>query len=471
MRRRSSTTSSATQTYTARRGRTVSVSTVFHPTLSPSRHRRTRHPVDLLSLPNEILFKIIITAARPAIPTNKFAYRLVDSDDDEEDDLDVPRLEYRTLRNIALACRRLNDFASTIMYSAVSVRDVRTARLFARTVVGAAHEGGISLSPVSPTVTTASSPWSSRPRPVQEGKNAYRLALEYPFWDKRQQQRHSSEFLQASMGAILGFGPSAPSFPSPVLSSLRTLLIDARILEYHMSESPSPSPTWAIANEVSPRPSELVLSTYLRASSLPFGSAPLAPLATRLTHLIIASSPPRWCLPSTTTKLLGALHSLTHLALPRKANANEDNDLEFIDDIRALVQERQRPYGSLECLVLVVEPYSGFLPLGTSSDSSSDVDKESSIYECFASTHIWRGMTGLAREVNTQIAYSRGRPTVCVIPGSEGAWHRALSKHRQIDGVFDSNVFSNDSRGRDLWSWAQEYECTRWLSESAPCSS
>ena len=130
MRPRSSTTASATQTYTVRRGRAASISTVLNPTLSP--HRRTRPPLNLLTLPNEILHRIIITAAQIQTLPNKSTHKLsaVDIEDDEEaTESSTPRLNYRTLHDISLSCRRLNDFASAIIYSAVSVHDARTARL------------------------------------------------------------------------------------------------------------------------------------------------------------------------------------------------------------------------------------------------------------------------------------------------------------------------------------------------------
>ena len=161
--------------------------------------------------------------------------------------------------------------------------------------------------------------------------------------------------------------------------------------------------------------------------------------------------------------LLGGLPSLTHIALPRKANANEDNDVEFINDLRTVAEERACPFGSLQSMVLVVEPYTGMQMTVPREDQSAEDD-----FEPHHSTHIWKRMSEFAGEVNSEASYGKGKPMVCVVPGSGGAWQRALSKNRQIGGMFDSNVYSSAPRGQSLWSWARDYECRRRWKEMIP---
>ena len=345
MRGRSATVTRMSAT-TSTRTRSVS----FSAALALVLYRHSDGP-SLQTLPTEILLEIILTAAavnsyqRVKTATSSTAHRLGSSADDDASDwhLRAPRLDYRTLRALALTSRQLAGLAHSIMYRNIALDQLKHTSLFARTILDCAHRDitlASTVSPVSP-VSPTSMAFSYIPT-LFAGKFTNRLAVEYPFSDSPRvpRNRHAEvERFHAATGALLGFGDSAPSVPSPVLADLRTLLIDSCVLEHHLKTHANLSSV--CAPTVSPSPSELVLHSYIqwRDATLP-SLSPLAPLGARLTHLTIACPSAKWTLPSTTLSALGGVPSLTHLALVRRAHANEDNDAEFVRDVAGILSEQ-----------------------------------------------------------------------------------------------------------------------------------
>ncbi|KAL5504778.1 hypothetical protein ACEPAH_7441 [Sanghuangporus vaninii] len=459
-----STTVSRTGTVTmSTRTRSISFSTL----LALSLYKHADSP-SLQTLPTEILLEIILIAtavnvSKSAPMISTASRRLGSYADDIISDwhLRGSRLDYRTLRALALTSRRLAGLAHFIMYRNIALDELKDISLFARTVLDCAHRDitlASTVSPVSPVSPTSMS-FSYIPT-LFAGKFTNRLALEYPFFDSPRvpKNRHAEiERFHAATGVLLGFGNSAPSVPSPVVADLQTLLIDTRILEHHLNTHTAPSSTLP---KVSPSPSELILHSYIPWGGVkPPYLSPLASLGVQLTHLTIACPSARWTLPSTTLNVVGGVPSLTHLALVRRAHANEDNDAEFVRDVAGILSER---VDSLIRLVLVVLPDSGFTTWKyTHQPELADDYEEEHEHEHFfnpelraleaylSTTSIWSQFSTLAQS----------SPAVCLVPGMTDAWTRALRKSRKPGAIFESNIFHD--RGRDLWSWARTFESRR----------
>ncbi|EJD08384.1 uncharacterized protein FOMMEDRAFT_16772 [Fomitiporia mediterranea MF3/22] len=463
----------------------------------------------LESLPTEILLEIIrIAATLPASrDSNKFggststgsAHRLVDDDSSNNSDLvlvknlnTLPRLDRRTLRTLALTSRILSGLAHTILYAHVSLTSTKLATLYARTVIDCAHRD-ITLvsttSPVSPTSPTCSA-FNDIPA-LFAGKFTNRLSIEYPFHDyspramKTRNTIAEVERFHAASGALLGIGQSAPSVQSPVLASLRTLVIDSCILEHHLrqhatlssssSSSSSPSTSSFAFPFVSPTPSELILHSYISWNpSSPSSFSPLAPLSAHLTHLIVAAPPQKWTLPSTTLSALGGAPNLTYLALVRRANANEDNDEDFVLDVERILSERA---GQLKNLVLVIVPDSGFsawkdsqAPVSESDEDEAMEDEEGfddsirTLSAYLSRTHIWCRLSSLISQVT---ATTGTKVNVSLIPGTSSAWTRALHLSSKEGAIFSSNIFHSagdagaNHSDKDLWRWSRRFETWR----------
>ncbi|THV05154.1 hypothetical protein K435DRAFT_816704 [Dendrothele bispora CBS 962.96] len=76
--------------------------------------------------------------------------------------------------------------------------------------------------------------------------------------------------------------------------------------------------------------------------------------ASSITHLRICETSSGWVAPREMLDMFGTLPQLTHLELPRRIHANEDNDATFLEDIRAIL--RTRPF--MKMLAVSVFPQS-----------------------------------------------------------------------------------------------------------------
>ncbi|TFK51004.1 hypothetical protein OE88DRAFT_1660196 [Heliocybe sulcata] len=118
-----------------------------------------------------------------------------------------------------------------------------------------------------------------------------------------------------------------------------------------------------------PAPFELTLMSYIDMTPksslsfyLPVGVVPepVKPVETdpamfsAVTHLRFCEPASVYATPSAAISTLcpALLGTLTHLQLARKARANEQNDIEFMEDVRALLEERK----NLRCMVVTVFP-------------------------------------------------------------------------------------------------------------------
>ncbi|KZT21535.1 hypothetical protein NEOLEDRAFT_1139429 [Neolentinus lepideus HHB14362 ss-1] len=120
-----------------------------------------------------------------------------------------------------------------------------------------------------------------------------------------------------------------------------------------------------------PAPFELTLLSYINTTPknslsfyLPVGVTPepIKPVKTNdamfsaLTHLRFCEPASFYASPSAAISALSPtlLGTLTHLQVARRGRANEQNDVEFTNDVRALLKERK----NFECLVVTVFPSS-----------------------------------------------------------------------------------------------------------------
>ncbi|KAH8105617.1 hypothetical protein DFH11DRAFT_1642916 [Phellopilus nigrolimitatus] len=478
MRRRSSTV-----TKTRARSVSVSVSTA----LALCRPWVPNKAASLESLPTELLFHIVLLAAAPHTPTGRrLGSGAADSDTDESKIESAapppPPLDRHTLRALALTSRALAAVAHAVLYRAVSLHELAPAERFARTVLAGAHRGltlaaASSSSPVA--LTFPSFPPGPLPAPAL-GKSTTRLVLAAPpapspphaasagTSPARLRAAHErAQRFGAAAGALLALGPHAPSAPSPVLAALRTLVVQADVLAHlaRAAHAHAHAPPHVV-----PAPSELILDTCLPAPAAPdapsTADAPLAPLAARLTHLVLARPPQKWARPSASLAALAGAPALTHLALARRAHANEDNDAEFARDVAAIVSSPARA-GTLTCVVLVVQADAAYPAWrdahpGAGGDPAEDGDArdpETRALEAYLSTtHIWARLAALARDVAPPAA-------VCVVPGRGDAWPRALRNAARPGPRFDSAVFLEGQSG-DLWEWARTYELGRRAREA-----
>ncbi|KAH8108993.1 hypothetical protein DFH11DRAFT_1630100 [Phellopilus nigrolimitatus] len=489
MRRRSS-------TVTKTRARSVSVSTA----LALCRPCFPNKAASLESLPTELLFHIVLlAAAAPPNPTGPHARRLgsaprapaADSDSADESKAESdsasssaappPPLDRHTLRALALTSRALAAVAHAVLYRAVSLHELAPAERFARTVLAGAHRGltlaaASSSSPVA--LTFPFFPPGPLPAPAL-GKSTTRLVLSAPpapphnaasagTSPARLRAAHErAQRFGAAAGALLALGPAAPSAPSPVLAALRTLVVQAHVLAHlaRAAHAHAHAPPHVV-----PAPSELILDTCLPAPAAPdapsTADAPLAPLAARLTHLVLARPPQKWARPSASLAALAGAPALTHLALARRAHANEDNDAEFARDVAAVLSSPARA-GTLTCVVLVVQADAAYAAWrdahpdagGDPAEDGDARDEETRALEAYlAPTHIWARLAALARDVAPPAA-------VCVVPGRGDAWPRALRNAARPGPRFDSAVFLEGQSG-DLWEWARTYELGRRAREA-----
>jgi len=107
---------------------------------------------------------------------------------------------------------------------------------------------------------------------------------------------------------------------------------------------------------------ELVLASYDevdymgRCTSLQYipeihsTNSPLVPSS--LTHLRVCEPSIAWCPPSSMLESLGELPHLSHLQLSRRAYANEDNDVTFMDDVSDILTLRPQ----LQKFVVLIFP-------------------------------------------------------------------------------------------------------------------
>ncbi|KAF8891793.1 hypothetical protein BD779DRAFT_1468715 [Infundibulicybe gibba] len=85
-------------------------------------------------------------------------------------------------------------------------------------------------------------------------------------------------------------------------------------------------------------PSEITIQCYDINESQAI--APFVNISRTISHLRICEPSDGWYSPATILASFGLLPDLTHLQLPRRTNANEDNDAIFVEDVESILQTR-----------------------------------------------------------------------------------------------------------------------------------
>ncbi|KAF7351108.1 hypothetical protein MSAN_01673300 [Mycena sanguinolenta] len=97
-------------------------------------------------------------------------------------------------------------------------------------------------------------------------------------------------------------------------------------------------------------PSEVTIQSFdtsppfqwVRAAAKFTPSAPSSAAASHLTHLRISEPGDTWHSPLSILAFFGAAPHLTHFALARRMDANEDNDQVFVDEVSTLLASRRK---------------------------------------------------------------------------------------------------------------------------------
>lgn len=401
--------------------------------------------------------------------------------------------DVRTLLALARTCRAISAIAHAVLYRAVKIEggaafgSLRRAELFARTVT------------TSSTVTV---------------KRATRLVLGHTFEDEpfyhmsvaeRRKRRDETARWVTAVGTTLGLVVKDKE-PRPrdaaVLGALRTLVVTSSLLAPFVGTQ-LPSTCADVLRGSYTSPAEIVIDTHFTPDVLKRAIQPslssLAQLTARTTHLAILQPPQMWSLPSETLGALGfdchpgisssGWRRLTHLSLIRRANANEDNDREFVEDIARIVRSSspaREGDGGLECVVVCVLPDTMILrsiayelDAETANDDLDEFKKGQLLESHLAQTYIWRLLAGLTGELpgadlrgNCNRNVKRGI-RLCVVPGWSGAWTRVVAvagDGQRILGPagawWDDSDTAGASGGLGFWRWALEYEEGRRVRES-----
>ena len=423
------------------------------------------------TLPTEIAIRIIELASAYATPKNQGStYRsysgYLSSDteddglsDDEENEFRRVRHDTKTLASIARTCQYLSQLAHAVLYRTIRVSDARCAELFARTVASTAHayvqcatQRVVPATMLGKSVTRLVLDCVPTPGIAGMGYNAY-LRRE----QSKKAKLSTALLLNPSSLYTKNNAPIPNNVVSPIFLGLKTLAIRADTLMPVLECMVSEIGIIDAGLDSTIAPTEIIFDTFLpppQTKTPGFGtnhftsepntgttssSAILQALARRVTHIRVLSPPLAWCHPSEIITVLSApggtsdtLNRLTHLSVPRRANANEDNDLEFVEWIRDLLATSAK----LECVVVTVFP--------PTSQMTTPLNE---LVKSLSSMFIWNLLD--------ELACSDSR--LCVVPGYKGAWSRACSGDWFDRPTIPGRKRSDVSHEKvDFWTWAKE---------------
>lgn len=170
-----------------------------------------------------------------------------------------------------------------------------------------------------------------------------------------------------------------------------------------------------------------------------------------LTHLRLAEPGHMFVSPSSFLTALGPLSHLTHLHLNRRASANEDNDIAFVQDCEDVLRRKE---GLKMLVVSVFLPFyysmtAPALPAGGGADEDAEMremDEEKAREatmerECVESS-LWRMLQELKAKDERLV----------IIQGQEGAWRK------EWEGV---RVIANATGAGDFWVRAKQRAAAR----------
>lgn len=487
MRARSRTSTSVSPTRTRTRGMSVN----YHSKLVLN--LRAPRP-SLESLPSELLFTIIQYASFPPPGEEKPKSPLPSHVKRKEGlgffESEHKSLDFRTLCALSLTSRTLSSHALTILYRAVTISTSATAELFSRTVTSKLtslpNPGSLVTRLIlSPSDFDPSTLSMFRSKPESYPLRLQMRKIDYYVSAVKLLGMEGNESVSPIFPILPPSEPVKTVFNPPSLDSLRTLIVDSVVLQRYIGYSTQGASMNVISSPTEDSPSlsfsslnELIISTLLPDSSYlsPMRSSSLSRLFPFVSHLIITSHPGRRCSLKTTITLLGNLPNLTHIALVRRANSNEDNDMELVEDIQELMNDEKRK-GILKQVVAGVVTDSDFAYWFEEQSRQKEkmpgvLESEIQAKEAYLSTtHLWTELDKLAQCTSlTGESISRKReeqPLLCVVPAREDGWARALRNGSEPTSVFENNVFGTfDGRRqvgaeKDLWQWARGYEYKR----------
>lgn len=153
--------------------------------------------------------------------------------------------------------------------------------------------------------------------------------------------------------------------------------------------------------------------------------------------------------PSSSLAALGPLPHLTHLHLNRRASANEDNDIAFVQDCEDVLRRRE---GLKILVVSVFLPFyysmrmPSFPAMADEDAEMEEVDEEKAREvmqerECIESS-LWRMLQELKAKDDRLV----------IIQGQEGAWRK------EWEGV---SVIANATGAGDFWVRAKQRAAAR----------
>ncbi|KAF7296099.1 hypothetical protein MKEN_01425100 [Mycena kentingensis (nom. inval.)] len=159
-------------------------------------------------------------------------------------------------------------------------------------------------------------------------------------------------------------------------------------------------------------PSELTLQSF-DFTRLDVARCSAHHLSTALTHLRISEPGDAWYAPSAIISFFGDAPHLTHIALARRMEANEDNDAVFVADIQTILASRP------QLRMVVVRIFPAHFPLYYNPEA---VVEDSAI---------WQVLSVLAEEdprlVIVAAGFDRGKATSWVQMPNDGFWDKATA--------------------------------------------
>ncbi|KAG1746471.1 hypothetical protein EDB19DRAFT_359461 [Suillus lakei] len=314
----------------------------------------------LETLPNELLLEIISEVVlSPTIPDRKLEQSPPIASTTKSGQKGLRRPEIPSgIHAVALTCRHLHNLANTVLYRTVVLDREKDVLLFRRTV-NDAREASRSGRTGEVSITLAFLQNAVKRIAITYAPMYADLAV---FTLRKLGTKVSNSDISTIITACSGAHMIAvPPQWAPVLRDIRTTAESSEGGE-------------------KPNPTELLLGSYVdlsetcctippiaqwrpSAPSTPIHSLPTTPSTTRpstpdlvirhdstgasndpspadifhhVTHLCIAEPAYGWYSP---LALLEVFPSLTHIALPRRAHANIENDKFFIEDVKAILQE------------------------------------------------------------------------------------------------------------------------------------
>ncbi|EIW80382.1 hypothetical protein CONPUDRAFT_137615 [Coniophora puteana RWD-64-598 SS2] len=339
-------------------------------------------------------------------------------------DRSVPLSRGRDIHSLSLSSRRLNALANTVLYRSVVLHDTRAVLLFARTIQAAHNSLNTSV-----TLEFLELAVKRLAMPILSTHSLLTITV-------LEHSSHKDANHFVSMHDIRDIVSTC--------RGARTVALPARWSEFAREV---PSSSLAI------RPSELVISTFANLGqiaargvilpqwqpsqpSTPLPSRPVSPsrpaptlssssspVFASITHLRVAEPISQFDTYAYVSESYAAWHNpaplvrlfpqLTHVALPRRSNANEYNDALFLAGVSEILQSSH-----VRMLVVVIFSASEAAPMGAehpvATDAWKHLDGNVQVDRDVVESSIWQAAQELCKTDRR----------VFVVQGKYGAWAR-----------------------------------------------